>query len=188
MRVRTRRLSTSFKTLAGARSQAIESRPSPWMVDHHTVARPLAGTASRDARDTYLLVSLSALSVSIGLGGSVLRPLLTSVRAVQGYPRPPRPFGQALLTHYASQISPNKDVNFRCTSSPSTLESVGNGFAVHGQLTSGSLWASYGVSVRSLAALAWMWRPGLIGRLTSTSAGFLSTVRCFPRSCLRLVL
>lgn len=37
------------------------------------------------------------------------------------------------------QISPNKNVNFRCTSSPSTLESVGNGFVVHGQLTSGSL-------------------------------------------------
>ena len=40
------------------------------------------------------------------------------------------------------QISPNKNVNFRCTSSPSTLESVGNGFVVHGQLTSGSLSAS----------------------------------------------
>jgi len=67
-------------------------------------------------------------------------------------------------------------VNFRCTSSPSTLGSVGYGFAVHGQLTTGSLWASYGVSVRSLAALAWMRRSGLIDRLTNTSAGFLPTV------------
>lgn len=58
MRVRTRRLSTSFKTLAEARSRAIESRPSPRMIDHHTVVRPLAGTTPRDARDTYLLVSL----------------------------------------------------------------------------------------------------------------------------------
>jgi hypothetical protein len=58
-----------------------------------------------------------------------------------GYPG--RPAFRASPTHgYASQISPNKSVNFRCTSSPSTLESVGNGFAVHGQLTSGSLWAS----------------------------------------------
>ena len=58
-----------------------------------------------------------------------------------GYPG--RPAFRASPTHgYASQTSPNKSVNFRCTSSPSTLESVGNGFAVHGQLTSGSLWAS----------------------------------------------
>lgn len=35
-----------------------------------------------------------ALPVSIGLGGSVLRPLLTSVRTVQGYPRPPRLSGK----------------------------------------------------------------------------------------------
>ena len=58
-----------------------------------------------------------------------------------GYPD--RPVFQASLTHgYAQQISPNKNVNFRCASSPSTLESVGNGLVVHGQLTSGSLWAS----------------------------------------------
>jgi len=56
---------------------------------------------------------------------------------------PGRPAFRASSTHgYASQISPNKNVNFRRTSSPSTLESVGNGFAVGGQLASGSLWAS----------------------------------------------
>ena len=55
-----------------------------------------------------------------------------------GYPT--RPAFQASLTHgYACRPRANKSVNFRCTSSPSTLESVGNGFAVHGQLTSGSL-------------------------------------------------
>jgi hypothetical protein len=47
---------------------------------------------------------------------------------------PDRPAFRASSTHgYASQISPNKNVNFRCASSPSTLESVGNGFAVLGE-------------------------------------------------------
>jgi len=69
-----------------------------------------------------------------------------------GYPG--RPAFQASLTHgYASQISPNKNVSFHCTSSPSTLESVGNGFArpraAHLRISLGL----YGVSVRSLAAL-----------------------------------
>ncbi len=50
---------------------------------------------------------------------------------------PGRPAFRASSTHgYASQISPNKNVDFRCASSPSTLESVGNGFAVSGRLTS----------------------------------------------------
>jgi hypothetical protein len=50
---------------------------------------------------------------------------------------PYRPAFRASPTHgYASQISPNKNVNFRCANSPSTLESVGNGFAVTGRLTS----------------------------------------------------
>jgi hypothetical protein len=53
---------------------------------------------------------------------------------------PGRPAFRASPTHgYASQISPNKSVNFRCTSSPSTLESVGIGFAITGWLTSESL-------------------------------------------------
>jgi len=52
---------------------------------------------------------------------------------------PGRPAFWASPTHgYASQISPNKSVNFRCTSSPSTLGSVGNGFVVHRQLASES--------------------------------------------------
>lgn len=51
-----------------------------------------------------------------------------------------RPAFRASPTHgYALQISPDMNVNFRCASSSSTLESVGNGFVVHGQLTSGSL-------------------------------------------------
>ena len=58
-----------------------------------------------------------------------------------GYPA--RPAFQASLTHgYACRPRANKNVNFRCTGSSSTLESVGNGFVVHGQLTSGSLSAS----------------------------------------------
>lgn len=70
-----------------------------------------------------------------------VRPLLISVSTRRVTPS--RPAFRASPTHgYASQISPNRRVNFRCTSTPSTLESVGNGFVVHGQLTSGSLWAS----------------------------------------------
>jgi len=71
---------------------------------------------------------------------------------------PGRPAFRASPTHgYASQISPNKNVNFRCTSSPSTLESVGNGFAVHGQLTSGSLWAS--MAFLFVASQLWLRLP-----------------------------
>ena len=69
MRVRTRRLSTSFRTLAEAKSQAIESRPPPQMIDHRTVVRPLAGTTSRDARGTYLLVSLRPFPSPLVLEG-----------------------------------------------------------------------------------------------------------------------
>jgi hypothetical protein len=76
-----------------------------------------------------------------GMPGAVPRPLLTSARpdrvtsnrsAFSG-----KPYSRIRL-----QISPNKNVNFRCASSSSTLETVGNGFVVHGQLTSGSRWAS----------------------------------------------
>jgi hypothetical protein len=35
-----------------------------------------------------------------------------------GLPPTAPPFGQALLAHYAAQTSPNKNVNFRCASSP----------------------------------------------------------------------
>ena len=80
------------------------------------------------------------LPVSLGLGGSVLRPLLTSVRTARSYPRSPRLSGQP-YSRVRAQISPNKSVNCRCTSSPSTVESVGNGFVVHRQLASGSLLA-----------------------------------------------
>jgi hypothetical protein len=53
---------------------------------------------------------------------------------------PGRPAFRASPTHgYASQISPNKSVNFHCASSSSTLESVGIGFAISGRLTSDSL-------------------------------------------------
>jgi hypothetical protein len=66
--------------------------------------------------------------------------------------------GNAQL-HQISELLPHKLVDPRCASVP-TLESVGNGFAVHGQLTSGSGWASYGVSVRrersfGLSRLEW---------------------------------
>ena len=57
------------------------------------------------------------------------------------YPGSPRLSGKP-YSRVRVQISPNKNVNCRCTSSPSTLESVGNGFVVHRQLTSGALWAS----------------------------------------------
>jgi len=79
-----------------------------------------------------------ALPVSLGLGGSVLRPLLTSVRHESGCPVRPA-FRASSTRGYAAQISPNKNVNFRRASSPSTTESAGNGFAVSGQLTSESL-------------------------------------------------
>ena len=100
-----------------------------------------------------------------------------------GYPG--RPAFRASPTHgYASQTSPNKNMNFRCASSPSTLESVGNGFAVHGQLTSGSLWAS--MAFLFVASQLWRERCRLLHR---------SRVRRLPphgllprRSCLRLVL
>jgi hypothetical protein len=124
----------------------------------------------------FLVKNRLALPVSLGLGGSVLRPLLTSVRTVQGYPRPRAPFGQALLTHYASQTRANRGVNLRCTSSPSILGSVGNDFIVHRQLVSGSRSACMAFLFVASAALAWMRRPGIVGRLTSTSAGFLPTV------------
>jgi len=45
----------------------------------------------------FLVKNRLALPVSLGLGGSVLRPLLTSVRTVQGYPRPPRLSGKPYL-------------------------------------------------------------------------------------------
>ena len=98
---------------------------------------------------------------------------------------PGRPAFRASPTHgYASQISPNKSVNFRCTSSPSTLESVGNGFAVHGQLTSGSLWAS--MAFLFVASQLWRERCRLLHR--SRVRRLPSHGSSPPRSCLRLVL
>ena len=79
-----------------------------------------------------------ALPVSLGLGESVLRPLLTSVRHESGFPVRPT-FRASSTRGYAAQISPNKNVNLHRTSSPSTPESAGIGFAVSGQLTTGSL-------------------------------------------------
>ena len=70
-----------------------------------------------------------------------------------GLPRSPRLSGKP-YSRVRSQISPNKNVNFRCTSSPSTLESVGNGFAVHRAAHLRVSLGLYDVSVRSLAALA----------------------------------
>ena len=52
MRVRTRRLSTSFKALAETRPQAIESRPSPQMIDRRTAVRPLEGKRHRETSVT----------------------------------------------------------------------------------------------------------------------------------------
>ena len=85
------------------------------------------------------------------------------------------------------QISPNKNVNFRCTSSSSTVESVGNGFVVYGQLTSGSLLAS--MTFLFVASQLWreMWWATQVGRMESLLsyriahfsthfAGFLPTV------------
>ena len=75
-----------------------------------------------------------------------------------GYPARPA-FRASPTRGYVSQISPNKNVNFRCTSSPSTLESVGTfrcPRAAHLRISLGL----YGVSVRSLAALAdWVASP-----------------------------
>lgn len=103
---------------------------------------------------------------------------------------PSRPAFRASPTHgYASQISPNKDVNFHCTSSSCTLESVGNGFVVHRQLASGSLWAC--MTFLFVASQFW--------RLNAADDDFLSAlpmhIRRLPphgrspfRSCPRLVL
>jgi hypothetical protein len=64
-----------------------------------------------------------------------------------------RPAFRASPTHgYALRISPDMGMNLRCTSSSSTLESVGNGFA---RPRAAHLRVSLGlddVSVRSLAA------------------------------------
>ena len=76
---------------------------------------------------------------------------MTCVNAFQG-------FGQALLAgatcglDHTMQISPDKNVMFRCTSSPFTCVVVWNGFARDGaaRLTTPAL---YGVSVRNLTAL-----------------------------------
>ena len=93
-----------------------------------------------------------------------------------GSPRSPR-LSSKLYSRVRLQISPNKNVNFRCASSPSTLESVGNGFAIvrlaHLRISLGL----YGVSVRSLAALARM-LPTTIAIGDRAFAGFLPTVCC----------
>ena len=125
----------------------------------------------------------SALSVSIGLGGSVLRPLLTSVRTTRSYPRSPRLSGQP-YSRVRAQISPNKSVNFRCTSSPSTVEPVGNGFVVHRQLASGSLLAY--MAFLFVASQLWRERCRLLRR--SRVRRLPSHGSSPPRSCLRLVL
>ena len=76
-------------------------------------------------------------------------------RHESGCPGSPRLSGKP-YSRVRVQISPNKNVNFRCASSPSTLESVGNGFVVHGQLTSGSLLAS----TTFLFVASQLWREG----------------------------
>ena len=94
------------------------------------------------------------------------------------------------------QISPNKNVNFRCTSSSSTVESVGNGFVVYGQLTSGSLWASmtFLFTVFNLLRGSQLWRECVRVAISSNPV-FTHHIRRLPhhgssppRSCPRLVL
>ena len=103
---------------------------------------------------------------------------------------PGRPAFRASPTRgYASQTSPNKHVNFRCTSSPSTLESVGNGFVVHGQLTSGSLSAS--MAFLYVASQLWRERCRLLHRSRVRrlpSHGFLCRDQPAVGARLRLVL
>ena len=76
------------------------------------------------------------------------------------------------------QISPNKNVNFRCTSSPSTSDSVGNGFAHHGLA---DLRASE-ASIAFLFVALQFWREmcpaaiNQVGSYASHFAGFLPTV------------
>ena len=101
---------------------------------------------------------------------------------------PGYPGRQALLTGTPSRPRANKNVNFRCTGSSSTLESVGNGFVVHGQLTSGSLSAS----MTFLFVASQLWREDV--RVAIIRPGAYAHLRRLPphgflcRSCLRLVL
>ena len=67
------------------------------------------------------------LPVSVGVGGSVLRPLLTSVHE-PGLPSP-RLSGKP-YSRVRSQISPNKNVNLSLHKLAIYPESVGIGFAI----------------------------------------------------------
>jgi len=79
-------------------------------------------------------------------------------------------------------------------SSSSTVESVGNGFVVYGQLTSGSLWASmtFLFTVFNLSRGSQLWRECVrVAKIQTrclriTFAGFLPTVRRLPAVALAL--
>ena len=117
------------------------------------------GPLQRGARWLFLGLHRLVLPVSIGLRGSVLRPLLTPAPPEPAFADPFRAFRQALLLGAATarrpsvQVSPDKNVICRCTSSPFTCVTVWERLCgvVPTRLATPAL---YDVSVRSLAALA----------------------------------
>lgn len=118
----------------------------------------------RADRWLFLILHRLALPVSIGVRDAVLRPLLTPASPARSCDRAFRPFKRALLAgandgpQAAWQVSPDKNVVCRCTSSSFTCAVVWERLrdVVLTRLTSPAL---YDVSVRSLAALVRR-RPG----------------------------
>ena len=112
----------------------------------------------RGERWLFLGLHRLVLPVSIGLRGSVLRPLLTPAPPEPAFAGPFLAFRQALLLGAATarrpsvQVSPDKNVICRCTSSPFTYVTIWERLCgvVPTRLATPAL---YDVSVRSLVAL-----------------------------------
>ena len=135
MRVRTRRLSTSFKT------PRCRKASSHWITSNAAKRLPTGRWFAVLRPRRRELSVIRACSLPLGLRqphGFSTMPSADFCSHGMSYLI--RPAFRASSTHgYACRSRANKNVNFRCTSPPSTLESVGNGFVVHGQLTSVSL-------------------------------------------------
>ncbi len=143
-------------------------------------------------RRLLLVLHRLVLPVSIGLRGSVLRPLLAPASPAMDCSTAFQPFRQALLvganddSQAVWQVSPDKSVMLRCTSSPFTKSVVWERLrdVVLTRLTNPAL---YDVSVRSLAALTRMRPAAIPGRhLRTHSQASSPRSVALPRPTLRV--